>query len=380
MKKQYGFTLVELTVGMAVTLIVLAATVLAFRDATNANQHVTMSEDVTDNLRAGLNLIEQDLIQAGSGIPTGGIPIPSFAASAACPNGTSNINRPVLTGTTTFPVCNLYLSAVEPGNGMGPLIASPDATSTTNSDIITMLYQDNTTTSGTYLVGMDAAPINGGTCNGTISSTGKTVQFDSACFDLSKLSANGTQINPGDLILFSNNNGNALQSVSSVSGQTLTFSSGDAFGLNGQATATGGTIVQTQNYNTNPVTGAKIFNLGTYPPTTATRIWMISYYLDNVADPNHVQLIRRVNFNAGQPVGETLESLQFTFNFNDGKTANQPAVPNGFSENLIRSVNIYLGARSTNKYSQNRKYIRENFQSQVTLRSMAYFNQFPEGQ
>ncbi len=34
---------------------------------------------------------------------------------------------------------------------------------------------------------------------------------------------------------------------------------------------------------------------GTFPPTTATRIWMVTYYLDNVTDPLHVRLIRRVN-------------------------------------------------------------------------------------
>jgi hypothetical protein len=36
-----------------------------------------------------------------------------------------------------------------------------------------------------------------------------------------------------------------------------------------------------------------------------------------------------------------------------------------------------VGARSTNKYSQNNKFIRNNFQTQVTLRSMAYVNKYP---
>jgi prepilin-type N-terminal cleavage/methylation domain-containing protein len=377
MKKKAGFTLIEFMVAMAVTLVVMTAVVAAFRDATRANQGVAAREDMADNLRAGLNLISQDLLQAGTGIPTGGISIPAFAANAGCPNGASNLNRPILTGATTFPQCNLFLPAVEPGSNMGPFITSPDATSNVNTDIITVLYQDNLSTSGTYLVGMDATPINGTSCpSGAITAAGDKVTFDSNCFNLGTLAASGVSLNPGDLILFSNANGNALQTITSISGQTLSFASGDAFNLNGVVGSTGGTIRQIQNY-TIDLSGNKLFNVGTYPPTTATRIWMVSYYLDNVTDPAHVRLIRRVNFNPGLPVGETLENLQFTYNFNDGKTSNQVTVPVGFSENQIRSVNIYLGTRSTNMIPGINRYLRENFQTQVTLRSMAYRNLYP---
>lgn len=384
-----GFTLVEFMVATAVTLLALAATMYAFRDALNANKSVGARQDMSDNLRAGLNLIEQDLLQAGTGIPTGGIPIPAFIGGS-CANGTpatfTSINRPMPTGASKFPTCNTFLPAIEPGNAMGPLITSPDSTtSPTNTDVISMLYEDNLATSNLYKVGMDAAPINSTACpNGKFNdATGLSITFDSNCFSLTTLAANGIQINPGDLIMFSNANGNAVQTVTNVSGQTLTFAGGDAFGFN-QTGAPGGTIVQIQNYTTD-VNGNKVFNLGTYPPTTATRIWMISYYLDNLTDPVHVRLIRRVNFNGptsnagvkGSPVGETLENLQFTFNFNDGKTSNQLTVPAGFTENLIRSVNIYLGTRSTNRASQTNQYLRENFQTQVTLRSMAYLNKYP---
>jgi hypothetical protein len=223
---------------------------------------------------------------------------------------------------------------------------------------------------------MNAKPVNGTGCpNGSINATGSSVTFDSACFNLATLAVSGVQINPGDLIMFSNTNGNALQTVTAASGQTLTFSSGDAFGLNGKtASATGGTILQLQNYTVD-ASGNKVYN-GTYPLTQATRVWMVTYYLDNTTDVTHVRLIRQVNFNPGQPVGETLENLQFTYNFNDGIMTNQPAVPSGYSENLIRSVNVYLATRSTSKLVQNGKYARENFQTQVSLRSMAYVSRY----
>jgi prepilin-type N-terminal cleavage/methylation domain-containing protein len=376
MKKQKGFTLVEFIVAMGIALVALGATMLAFRDATHSNQNVAFRQDMNDNLRAGLNLIQQDLLQTGTGIPTGGITIPVTGSGGGCPNGSTAINRPSLTGGATFPTCNLTLPAIEPGNALGPLITSPDATSTVNTDEVTLMYVDNTSTSSTYTVGMDSQPINSTSCpGGSIAASGLTVSFDPGptCFPLSNLAASGSSISTNDLIMFSNTNGYAIQTVTNVSGQTLTFAGGDAFGFN-QTGATTGTLPSLRNYTLDS-NGNKTF-LTTYPPTTATRVWMITYYLDNVTDPTHVRLIRRVNFNPGQVVGETLENLQFTYNFNDGVTANKITVPTGYSESQIRSVNIFLGARSVNKYSQNNKYIRNNFQTQVTLRSMAYVNKY----
>ena len=376
MKKQTGFSLIEFTVAMAISTVALLATVMAFRTATYGNQNVTQREDMADNIRAGLNLLEQDLIMTGMGIPTGGISIPAYAGTTACPGGTSNLNRPVPTGSGTFPQCNLTLPAIEPGNAMGPFITAPDATSLTNTDIITVAYVDNTASSTSTIVGMNAQPINGTGCpNGSISASGNTVTFDANCFNLSNLSASGVQINPGDLIMFSNTNGNALQMVTAVSSQTLTFASGDPFRLNGITSATGGTIVQLQNYTTNAITGVRTY-LGTYPLTLATRIWMVSYWLDNVTDPVHIRLDRALNFNAPQPVGETLENLQFTFNFNDGVAVNELTVPTGYSESQIRSVNLYMSTRSTSIMGQTRQYARENFQTQLSLRSMAYVNRY----
>ena len=377
--KQSGFTLLETLVAMAVTLVIVGAAIWALRDSVRSNQDVAYRTDMNDNLRAGLNMIEQDLIQAGTGIPTGGIPIPNTPNSSNSCNTTAAPNRPTLTGTLTFPQCNFVLPAVEPGSALGPLITSPDAvagnpaSSSSYTDIITILYADNSTSAG-----MDNSPIysvdasNNVICNGTISSTGDSVKFDSAtgCADLGTA---GIQIQVGDLIMFSNTLGNVIQTVTAVSGQTLTFATGDPFNLNGR-TDPQGTIKQIQNTGcTSSSTTAAC-----YPPTTATRIWMISYYLDNITDPSHVRLVRRVNFNDGQPIGETLENMQFTYNFVDGSTnpANQTTVPSGFSESEIRAVNVFLGARSNYSDMQQSRYIRSNLQTQVSLRSMAYRSRY----
>src|SRR6266576_5992430 len=149
MKKRSGFTLVELLIGMAVTMVALAAAFVLFRDSSKANTNVTQTSDMSDNMRAGLNLIVQDLIQTGTGIPTGGISIPNTINASGCNVGLP-VNRPPTALNLTFQGpnsankgCNVVLPAVEPGNGLGPAVTSPDGTSSPATDVITISYADN---------------------------------------------------------------------------------------------------------------------------------------------------------------------------------------------------------------------------------------------
>jgi len=385
-----GFSLLEMMLAMLVTLILLSVAVSMFRDASQANQAVVLGSDMSDNLRAGLNMIQLDLQQAGAGIPIGGIPIPFTAPCGT----TAAINRPKLGGTTTFPypgaTCESVIPAVEPGNMMGPAITAPDATAGTptnpNSitDEITVVYQDNT--SGLTGTSLQSVPVNqpsspgppavAGCPNGkiTYSGTTLTVTFDSNCVNLSSPGSNEVFVNPGDLIMFSNTLGTALLAVTTVSGQTLTFAKGDAFDLNGR-TDPSGTILQLETGGASCGGGAAC-----WPVTTATRVWMITYYLDNVTAPPDTRLIRQVNLNPPTVVGETLENLQFTYNFVDNNTnpANQATVPAGDSEAEIRSVNVLLGARSSHGVQRGSQtvYARSNLWTQVSLRSLAYTNRY----
>jgi prepilin-type N-terminal cleavage/methylation domain-containing protein len=372
MKKNSGFTLIEIMVAMAVSMIALGAAVIMFRDSTKANNNVTQAADMSDNIRAGLNLIVQDLIQTGTGIPVGGISIPSTPNAAGCNTG-ARVNRPPAALALTFqgpnalnPGCNVILPAIEPGNALGPTVVSPDGTSGPPTDIITMMYADNT-------LALDRKAINGPNCPaGAIAANGSSITFDANCV---VIGAAGIPVNPGDLIMIYNsiNPNGVLQTVTSVGGETLNFAGGDAFNLNGRTTTeTNGTIKQLQN------------GPGTYPASSCTRVWMITYYIDSVTDPIHPMLMRAVNFNAPQPVAESFENLQFAYNFADGTTpppVNQFTVPivpapTGDNENQIRSVNIYVGARSANRAAGSKLYVRTNMTTQVALRSMAYFNTY----
>jgi prepilin-type N-terminal cleavage/methylation domain-containing protein len=373
-----GFTLIELMIAMVVTMVLLYAAMQAFKDASQSNKQITFASDMTDNLRAGLNYIQQDLIQAGTGIPTTGIPIPNTPNGPGTCNAGLALNRPSLGGGTTFPQCNFVVPSIEPGQALGPLITAPDAVAgnpanpASFTDEITMLYADNSSGLEGKPVNQPAIPGNLGCPAGSISVNGQTVTFDPTCVNMAALAASGAQIQPGDLVMFSNSLGTALQQVTTAAGNVLNFAPGDAFGLNGR-TDPNGTILQLRNAGC--TTSANC-----WPPTTVTRIWMITYYLDNLADPTHVRLIRRVNFNPGNPVGETLENMQFTYNFVDGvnNPVNQTSVPAGNTEAQIRSVSISLGARSNNMVREGNKmlYSRDNLVTQISLRSMAYVNNY----
>ena len=362
MRKQTGFTLVEFAIAMGIVTVSLAATMMAFKDATQVNQNVNLNEDMTDNMRAGLNLMEQDLIQTATGIPTGGISVPAKAATSTCTSGVTNILRPTLTGSANFPTCNVAMPAIEPGFALGP----------NNTDELTLLYQDNSLNLSTWPINLgvgNGAPGTNGGCAGSISLSGSSATFDPKC--VVSPSPSGATINAGDLLMFSNANGNTLVMVTSVSWPTVFFAANDPFKLN-QTGDPCGTLIQLQTGNACPSTTQGL----SYPPTTVERVTMISYYLDNTSVPGHVELIRRINFNTGQTVGDTLQNLHFTYNFSDGVTVNQTTVPTGFSENSIRSVNIYLGAQSDAISQKTGQYIQSSVQTQVSLRSMAYVNKY----
>src|SRR5262249_26977281 len=125
-------------IAMAVTLVVLAAAVAAFMDTTRGNQRVSAAADMNDNLRAALNLVRQDLVVSGEGIPTGGISIPSGAGIS--------VKRPGFIANLTFG--QPFLPAITLGTGLGPTVAVPtDITSsmaaTSPTDEITLVYADN---------------------------------------------------------------------------------------------------------------------------------------------------------------------------------------------------------------------------------------------
>jgi prepilin-type N-terminal cleavage/methylation domain-containing protein len=378
MKRQRGFTLIELMVSMSIVVSVVAIATDALMQAEHVTNMVTYEANTQENLRAGMHFMVRDLMQAGEGIPQGGISLPYTATSA--------VNRP---GTATiFPATYITLPAITPGSLTGQLATSINPVTNavltgTNTDIINIIYADNVLVdaAGHYLYSypvVQAAP-SAPVCAGTISATGASVSLAPACFTMPGVT---NPITAGNLIMFHNQNGTALEYVTSVAGQTINFSGGDPAGLN-QTGLANGTVA---SLATTP---------GVFPPTTVTRVWMVSYYVDatTATDP---QLIRQVNYPgypAGAPVNppttiaDDIENLGFSYDITSSTDAvgvypngpgnvATPVLPDTPAQ--IRAVNVFLAGRSENTYTAETTptFLRNNLSSQVSIRSLSFIDTF----
>jgi hypothetical protein len=135
----------------------------------------------------------------------------------------------------------------------------------------------------------------------------------------------------------------------------------------------------------------------TFIPTTASRIRMISFYLDATTDPTRPRLVRRMNngdpitFNnaLGNVVAFDIENLQITYDLADGVTnptnvKMTPAdiiggtvdCPDPCSPNQIRKVNIVISGRSRSTLKNTKQYFRNQLTTQVSLRSLAFVDRY----
>jgi prepilin-type N-terminal cleavage/methylation domain-containing protein len=385
MKLQKGFSLIELMVSMGIVVTVVAIATGTLMQAEHATTAVAYMANTQENLRSGMHFMVRDLMQAGEGIPQGGVSIPYTATSA--------VNRP---GTATiFPTTYITMPAITPGWKAGQFATSlnPSTGATLTgiqTDIINIIYADNvlvdSPATNHYLYSypvIQAAP-SAPVCAGTISATGASVTLAPACFTMPGTT---NPITTGNLIMFHNQNGTALEYVTSVAGQTINFAAGDPAGLN-QTGKTNGTVA---NLATSP---------GVFPPTTITRVWMVTYYMDatNAQDP---QLIRQVNY-PGYPLGapvnpptaiaDDIENLAFSYaitsstdpvgtypinQFTNGSgNASTPISPDTPAQ--IRAVNVFVAGRSENTYTalSSPQYLRNNLSTQVSIRSLSFTDAF----
>ena len=131
-------------------------------------------------------------------------------------------------------------------------------------------------------------------------------------------------------------------------------------------------------------------------PTIATRIRMISYYIDNT-DPTRPRLVRRINNGnptvfdntLGTAVAMDIENLQFSFDIADANgnpsnvrftaadlTGTGACAPNPCNLNQIRKINIVLTGRTKASVQLGGRRFRNTLTSQVSLRGMAFVDEY----
>ncbi len=340
LKRDHGFTLTETLIAMALTLVVIGAAVNAFNSSMRLADTARIVSEMNQNLQAGMSLIVRDMIQTGTSVPRSGISIPGGLGSLPVqrPGPTNGPGGPVL----NFPAAWEVLPAVIPGGAQGPLLNG------VQTDIVTLTYADPT-------IELNAFPLAG------IAADGSTMTVNAAT---NVTGPDGIKV--GDIILFMNALGNTVQMVTGVNGtQTITFAAGDPMGLN-QRGAERGSIMDLQS------------TPGVYPPTTATRLLMISYYIDSVTDANLPRLVRQIGLGPQLAIAMGLENIQITFDVVDGllnpTNVETPVAPN--SPHQIRKINLFLSARSLDRNPNTRDFMRNSMATQVGLRSLSYTDRY----
>jgi hypothetical protein len=329
-----GFTLGEALISVVLTVMVITAAIETLtRTLSLTGTSRTMSE-TNHGLQAATSLLVRDVMQTGQGLPLGGIPIPSGDDSVL-------VFRPTPAAGSTFPFGTSVVTAVLPGDGLGPTVNG------NVTDMMSVLYADRTLNIGVLPLAAVAAD-------------GSSVTFDAG----EPVTGVGG-LKAGDLVLFSNPEGQALQMVTTTpTDQTVAFADADAMRLN-QPLAESGTLVQLQDPDAP----------GTFPTTTATRVSIVSYYIDTVTDPALPRLVRRVNMGNRLAIALGIENLQITYDIVNG-TTNPTAVAAPAGANQIRKVNVSLSARSQEVDPQTGQFFRNQMTTEIGLRSLSFVDRY----
>jgi|SoiMetStandDraft_2_1073263.scaffolds.fasta_scaffold37424_2 prepilin-type N-terminal cleavage/methylation domain-containing protein len=353
-----GFTLLEVLMSTAISLIVIGTALTAFMDGVALNDIATQSADSSHSLRSGATLLVRDFMQAGRGIPTGGISIPAVSGGAA------GIKRPGPTGTAYYfdNTTSTTLSAVTTGKDLGPLVNGQ------RTDIVTLLMVDS------ILDEFASQPlqINVPTAAGNVAK----VATDGSSFDVGPNTGwiTGDQLNgrnpvkPGDLMLFTSPTGNtAIQTVTRVASPNVYFDANDPkdqFNLN-QRTVTAGSITQI---------------LGTV--LTVQRVLMYTYFVDT-DDTGVPRLMRALNYAGPQSLVGVVEDLELSYDIVDGVTnptnvRDLPYTAAGitYTANLIRKANVHIGVRSESISAKQHDYLRNHLSTTVSLRNLAFVDRY----
>ncbi len=233
MKRQRGFTLIELMVSMSIVVSVVAIATDALMQAEHVTTMVAYEANTQENLRAGMHFMVRDLMQAGEGIPQGGISLPYTAhLGGESPRYVPghHISRPRY----------ITLPAITPGSLAGQLATSINPS--TNAVLTGAEHRHHQhhlrgqrpggcTGKNHYLYSypiIQAAP-SAPVCAGDDHPLrGASVTLAPGCFTMPGAT---NPITAGNLIMFHNQNGTALEYVTSVAGQTINFAGGDPAGL-----------------------------------------------------------------------------------------------------------------------------------------------------
>jgi prepilin-type N-terminal cleavage/methylation domain-containing protein len=378
-KSQRGFSLLELMVASAIGLVLMAAMTSLFRLGMAATFTVTQRAETQQNMRAAIELMTKDISLAGSGLPTGGLQLPTNGGSTISQYGCNQ------TGTCYVPAHAYpnnstggpnYMYGILPGfnNGVQNNAVIPNAPGQINSSI-TSIYCD-------YNFPLDAFKITVPAAGGGASAT-VTVPNPPLPSPNSILAPGGLAV--GDLLLFvvsSPGNGTGVNGTSSVQTATavaeittlpnntsIAFAAGDPLNFN----QTGGGITNNMAVVAAAAAGANL---------SVCRLYAVTYFLQVPPAGGTTQtprLMRQVNGQNAIPVADNIINLQITYDVIDSNlgtiSANQrDPVGAGLSPSLIQKVNLWvMGESSINTGNKSQSMY---LASSVSARNLSFCNSY----
>jgi prepilin-type N-terminal cleavage/methylation domain-containing protein len=408
-RQQRGFTLVELLVAMAITTIILGTTMMAMNDAIKATDSATQITDLNNGLRTAMDMMVRDALQIGQGLPTGrtiGLPYGTNSTPIQLPGPIdSNFQLdgpsfcpPDPNDATPDNVCE-QMTAVVPGPGRGPLLNENGQP----TDMITMVEAD----SAFDQVPLTAFGANGASITVALPDLVAPIDVGMSPRGLNITNGGADDIDAGDLIMLTKGSTSVLVQVTRqplANSQQIFFDIDDSLVLNqrGVSSVVAGVTVWSP-----AGTGAELrmqapadtaAGANGLVNTLATRIRLITYYIDVTTNPLRPRLIRRMNNGhptsfdntLGTVIAFDVENLQISYDLTDGVNRTLTNVrmddadldgtgrcaPRACSPNQIRKVNFVLVGRSRLPLRTTRQFAHKTLMTQVSLRSLAFVDRY----
>jgi len=325
-----GFSFVEMLVTLALSSLIMGSVMELFRQGVNMNSVATQRAEMQQNARVALNLMAQDFSIASTGFADGGIQLPTGTGSTDPKRGCSASSC----GTWAY-LTDDRMYAITPGDGIGPTIGGAA------TDMVTLVYRDPDLTT------LSAAPL---------------ASVNTAGTQITTQAGGAANIQANDVLMLCNSLGCAAGVVTTVNSgaNQIDFADGDSLSYN-QSTISVGSI-------------ASISNSGIFPPTTAYRIFVISYFIES----STMRLMRQVSAHPPVPVAEVVENLQITYDtFDDATLAATSDLPAaGGVPNQIRKVNVSINVRAPRREAHTGEYDRFSARTSVSVRNLSFNDRY----
>jgi type IV pilus assembly protein PilW len=370
-KRETGFSLLEMTIAMALGTVILGAAVQIYSQGVAATWTVSQRAELQQDFRAASNMLTRDLSLAGAGLAQGAaiqlptsttLPVYGCAQTTGSPCYLGSANNTSASYPTqgTTP----YLYGLVTGYNAGPTLLPAQGP----TDAITVTYTDSTFFLNCY----DATVTNATTVTFTADSASSNCTSNGAT--IQNLNDSVFGLTAGDLVLFKFGSSSIVAEVTgSAAATTAPFAANDALHMN-QA-------------NTSPKSLASMVGSTGF----GTRILVITYYVDNSVAPP--RLMRQISGHTPMPVAENVAYMKFTYDlFNDA--SNTPAVNQcnpgastacnptpgsvGLLPNQVTKINIaHMAMNSTGKGTKG--YQGLDLETSVSARDLTSNNNYPLG-